>query len=190
MSIFPPPGPELRSYYGSAAADVRGSANMAGIKNPAVDELIEKIVHAKDLESLKVASRALDRVLLWNHYVIPQFFSDSDRIAHWDKFGWPQRKPRYSVGFPTTWWIDADKAGGFSVDVNTASAADLAKLPGVDARIAKKIIEARPFNDSADVHKIISKDVFQQVGPLMVINGKALWTAYTRFIMDSFASSG
>lgn len=110
LNFFPPPGPELRSYYGSAAADVRGSANMAGIKNPVADALIEKIVGAKDLESLKVASRALDRVLLWHHYVIPQFYIDNDRIAHWDRFGWPQRKPRYSVGFPDTWWIDAQRA--------------------------------------------------------------------------------
>jgi len=110
LNFFPPPGPELRSYYGSAAADVRGSANMTGIKNSTVDAVIEKIIHAKDLESLKVASRSLDRVLLWHHYVIPQFYSDSDRIAHWDKFGFPQRKPRYSVGFPTTWWIDTERA--------------------------------------------------------------------------------
>lgn len=110
LNFFPPPGPELRSYYGSDAAAVRGSANMAGIKNPVADALIEQIINAKDLESLKVASRALDRVLLWNHYVIPQFYIDNDRIAYWDKFGYPQRKPRYSVGFPTTWWIDKERA--------------------------------------------------------------------------------
>ncbi|MDH3712724.1 MAG: extracellular solute-binding protein [Gammaproteobacteria bacterium] len=110
LNFFPPPGPELRSYYGSAAAEVRGSANMAGIKNPVIDALIEKIINAEDLESLKHASRALDRVLLWNHYVIPQFFIDNDRIVHWDKFGYPDRKPRYSVGFPSTWWIDEERA--------------------------------------------------------------------------------
>ncbi|NIW99765.1 MAG: ABC transporter substrate-binding protein, partial [Phycisphaerae bacterium] len=64
LNFFPPPGPELRSYYGSAAADVRGSANMAGIKNPVVDALIEKIIGAKDLETLQLYNRAMDRVLL------------------------------------------------------------------------------------------------------------------------------
>ena len=110
LNFFPPPGPELRSYYGSAAADVRGSANLTGLKNPVADELIEKIVHATDLESLKVASRSLDRVLLWNHYVIPFYFSNSHRIAHWNKFGYPKTRAKYSVGFPTSWWIDEQLA--------------------------------------------------------------------------------
>lgn len=108
LNFFPPPGPELRSYYGSAAADVRGSANMVGIKNSVADELIEQIVAAKDLDTLKATSRALDRVLLWNHYVLPQFYNDIDRIAYWNKFGKPDTKPRYGVGFPGAWWIDAE----------------------------------------------------------------------------------
>ncbi len=118
LNFFPPPGPELRSYYGSDAAGVRGSANMGGIKNPVVDALIEKIVSAKDLETLKVASRALDRVLLWNHYVIPQFYVDNERIVYWDKFGYPERKPRYSTGFPTTWWIDKQRAAKLTLQRN------------------------------------------------------------------------
>ncbi len=108
LNFFPPPGPELRSYYGSEAADVRGSANMAGIKNPVADELIEQIVASKDLETLKVTNRALDRVLLWNHHVIPQFHNDIYRVAYWNKFGKPGTNPRYGLSFPGAWWIDTE----------------------------------------------------------------------------------
>jgi len=105
LNFFPPPGPELRSYYGSAAAGERGSANLAGVKDPVADALIEKIIAAKDLETLKAHSRALDRVLLWGHYVVPMFHNDQYRLAYWDRFGYPKRRPRYSHGFPTSWWI-------------------------------------------------------------------------------------
>ncbi|MGI9492515.1 MAG: extracellular solute-binding protein [Geminicoccaceae bacterium] len=108
LNFFPPPGPELRSYYGTEAADVRGSANMAGIKNEVADELIEQIVAAKDLETLKTTNRALDRVLLWNHYVIPQFHNDIYRVAYWNKFGKPETNPRYGLSFPSAWWIDQE----------------------------------------------------------------------------------
>lgn len=110
LNFFPPPGTELRSYYGSAAADLRGSANIMGIKNSVADELIEQIISAKDLETLKATTRALDRVLLWNYYLVPQYYPDENWIAYWDKFGYPERKPRYSVGFPATWWIDETRA--------------------------------------------------------------------------------
>jgi microcin C transport system substrate-binding protein len=106
-NFFPPPGPELRSYYGSAAADVRGSANWPGIKNPVVDALIEQIIAAKDLDTLKATTRAMDRVLLWNFYVIPQLHNDTFRVAYWNKFGHPDKFPRYGTGFSGTWWIDA-----------------------------------------------------------------------------------
>ncbi|MGK0230905.1 MAG: microcin C transport system substrate-binding protein [Gammaproteobacteria bacterium] len=109
LNFFPPPGPELRSYYGSAAADERGSANMAGIKNPVADQLIELIIAAESLEKLQVINRSLDRVLLWNHYVIPQFYNSQHRFAHWDRFGKPDVQPKYiGSGFPTGWWMDAE----------------------------------------------------------------------------------
>ncbi|OED39866.1 hypothetical protein AB833_13345 [Chromatiales bacterium (ex Bugula neritina AB1)] len=116
LNFFPPPGAELRSYYGSAAADERGSANMAGIKNPVVDELIEKIVAAESLDQLKVYSRALDRVLLWNNYVIPQFFNRNHRLAYWNRFGKPETMPRYSHGFPGSWWIDTSLDSKLTLD--------------------------------------------------------------------------
>ena len=110
LNFFPPPGPELRSYYGSAAAGVRGSANLAGIQDPVADSLIEQIIAADDLETLKATNRALDRVLLWQHYVIPQFHDDKHRLAFWNKFGYPATVARYSHGFPGSWWLDESKA--------------------------------------------------------------------------------
>lgn len=107
LAFYPPPGAELRSYYGSAAADERGTGNYAGIKNPVVDQLIESVISAESLEKLQVANRALDRVLLWNHYVIPQFYSGTYRFAHWNRFGKPAVQPKYiGSGFPGGWWLD------------------------------------------------------------------------------------
>lgn len=110
LAFYPPPGPELRSYYGTLAADERGSANYGGVKNAVVDQLIEQVVAAESLEKLQVTTRALDRVLLWNYYLIPQFYVDKHRIAYWNRFGQPDTQPKYisytGSGFPTGWWLD------------------------------------------------------------------------------------
>ena len=107
-NFFPPPGTELRTYFGPELPDVPGSGNRIGFSSPVVDDLIDRIVAAKDLETLKATTRALDRVLLWNFNVIPQFYPDETWIAHWNKFGHPERLPRYGTGFPGSWWIDKD----------------------------------------------------------------------------------
>jgi len=104
------PGNEQRDYWGSAAADRPGSQNSIGIKNPAVDKLIDRIIFATDRADLVAASRALDRVLLWNYYVVPQFYSPNQRIAYWDKYSHPQTLPTRAVGFPSVWWYDEAKA--------------------------------------------------------------------------------
>ncbi|GAB2186222.1 extracellular solute-binding protein [Roseibium sp. LAB1] len=104
------PGNEQREYWGSASADNESSANYAGIKNPAIDKLIDKVIFAKDRETLVAATHALDRVLLWNHYVVPQFYSDETRTARWNRFGHPEKMPEYSTGFPTIWWYDKELA--------------------------------------------------------------------------------
>jgi len=101
------PGNEQRDFWGSAAADVQGSRNLIGINNPVVDELIETVIAAPDRESLIAASRALDRVLLWGHYVVPLWHLRSYRLAYWDIFGRPEVTARYDHGFPSTWWIAA-----------------------------------------------------------------------------------
>jgi microcin C transport system substrate-binding protein len=106
------PGNEQRDFWGSQSADKPGSQNFVGIKNPAVDTLIDRVIFAKNREELVAATKALDRVLLWNHYVVPQFTYDKDRTARWDRFGHPDPVPIYATraDFPTTWWWDAAKA--------------------------------------------------------------------------------
>jgi microcin C transport system substrate-binding protein len=104
------PGNEQLNYFGSAAADREASQNYAGIRNPAVDALVKRVIFAKDRAELVAASRALDRVLLWNHYVVPGWTLAATRMARWDRFSHPDPLPTYSTGFPTIWWYDAAKA--------------------------------------------------------------------------------
>ena len=105
------PGNEQRDYWGSQAADTLGSRNYIGIQNPAVDALVDRVIFAKDRAELVAATRALDRVLLWNHYVVPQYSTDQTRTARWDRFGHPGVLPKYAEpAFPTVWWWDAEKA--------------------------------------------------------------------------------
>ncbi len=104
------PGNEQRNYWGSAAADRPGSRNLAGIRDKAVDFLIDRIIYAKTREELVAATRALDRVLLWNHYVVPMWHITYQRTARWNRFGKPARIPEHSVGFPDIWWWDEEKA--------------------------------------------------------------------------------
>jgi microcin C transport system substrate-binding protein len=105
------PGNEQRGYWGSQAADQPGSENLVGIKNPAVDAMIERVIFAKDRAELVAAAKALDRVLLWNHYVVPQWTYGKQRAARWDRFGRPEKLPHYAAAaFPTVWWWDAERA--------------------------------------------------------------------------------
>ena len=105
------PGNEQRGYWGSQAADQPGSLNWIGIKNPAVDAMIDAVIFAKSRDDLVAATHALDRVLLWNHYVVPQWTYPYERSARWDRFGHPDPLPKYAASaFPTVWWWDADKA--------------------------------------------------------------------------------
>lgn len=103
------PGNEQRNFWGSDAAKTNGSRNIIGISNEVIDSLIDKVISAKDREDLIVTTRALDRVLLWNHYVIPQWHISAYRTLYWDIFDKPSVRPKYSLG-THTWWVDADKA--------------------------------------------------------------------------------
>jgi microcin C transport system substrate-binding protein len=104
------PGNEQRDFWGSEAAARNGSRNLVGIANPAIDALVEKLIFAQDREALITACRALDRALLWNHYVVPMWYIDYERTARWDRFGRPEKLPEYSVGFPSVWWWDEARA--------------------------------------------------------------------------------
>jgi microcin C transport system substrate-binding protein len=105
------PGNEQRAYWGSQAADQAGSPNLIGIKNPAVDAMIDAVIFAKSRDDLVAATQALDRVLLWNYYVVPQWTYNKVRSARWDRFSHPESLPKYGASaFPTVWWWDAAKA--------------------------------------------------------------------------------
>jgi microcin C transport system substrate-binding protein len=100
------PGNEQRDFWGSAAADKEGSRNVIGIKNPAVDRLIDDLILAKDREGLVAATHALDLVLLWNYYVVPQWHTPYDRLAMWDIYRRPHTLPSRSSAFLRVWWYD------------------------------------------------------------------------------------
>lgn len=99
------PGNEQREMWGSIAADLKGSKNYAGIKNSAIDKLIDRVVYAKDRDELIAATRALDRVLLYNYYTVPQWYSDTINIAYWNKFGIPETQPDYAGIDTFSWWV-------------------------------------------------------------------------------------
>lgn len=111
------PGVELRSYFGSAAAKMDGSLNLAGISDPAVDALIERVIAAKNRVDLNIAATALDRVLRAGHYWVPHWYKASNNIAYWDKFSRPATKPRFDRGILDTWWYDEAKAAKLTANV-------------------------------------------------------------------------
>ena len=114
------PGIEQRNLWGSATVDLSGSYNLSGVRNPVVDALIDKLIAARDRDGLTVAARALDRVLLWNHYFVPHWYKSVHHIAYWDKFSRPAVKPKYHEGYLQTWWYDDAKAAALAAKRGTA----------------------------------------------------------------------
>jgi microcin C transport system substrate-binding protein len=104
------PGDGLRPYFTSQAAAVKGTQNLAGIADPVIDALVDRIIAAPTRDDLTFACRALDRVFRAGRYWVPQWYNPSFRIAYWDVFDRPATKPRYGRGAPETWWYDRDKA--------------------------------------------------------------------------------
>jgi microcin C transport system substrate-binding protein len=104
------PGNEQNFFFGSESADDANSSNYAGISDAGVDALIERIVFAKDRDELLAASAALDRVLLFNYFVVPSYALRNERIARWDRFSHPDELPEFAIGFPQVWWYDEAKA--------------------------------------------------------------------------------
>jgi microcin C transport system substrate-binding protein len=104
------PGPEMRNYWSSEAARTKGSQNLPGIADPVVDDLIDRILQAGSRDELRTAARALDRVLRASHYWVPQWYKAAHHLAFWDRFSWPETKPKYARGVLDTWWYDAEKA--------------------------------------------------------------------------------
>ena len=110
MNFSTTPGEVLRTYFSSVAAATKGSQNLAGIADPAVDALIDKIIEANTRSELVIAARALDRMLRVGQYWIPHWYRGSHPIAYWDVFSHPDTPPHYARGVPETWWYDRDKA--------------------------------------------------------------------------------
>lgn len=104
------PGIELKTFWGSDAAKTNGSFNLAGIADPVLDQLIDHIVTSKSRAELVTATRAADRVLRAGYYWVPQWYKGAHNLAFWNKFGWPEVKPRYERGALDTWWYDSEKA--------------------------------------------------------------------------------
>lgn len=102
------PGSEQYAFWHSSQADTDGAQNLGGVKNPIVDELVEKVASARTIDQLRPAARALDRVLLWEHYVIPHWSISSWRVLYWNKFGRPKTQPPYAIGAIETWWLERD----------------------------------------------------------------------------------
>lgn len=121
------PGLEQRNYFGSEFASVPGSFNIGGVDDPAVDTLIEKIITAKTRSDLVTATRALDRVLMWNRYVIPQWYKGEHNVAYWNKFSRPATKPKFDMGVLDTWWYNA--ANAKMIDDGVAPPAPPGALP-------------------------------------------------------------
>ena len=104
------PGNEQRFFFGSSTANEEGSQNYAGISNPAIDQLIDQLVLADDRATQEAITKAIDRVLLHNHYMVPSYSLRNSRTARWNRFSHPENLPQFSSGFPTLWWWDEAKA--------------------------------------------------------------------------------
>ncbi|MEA3292835.1 MAG: extracellular solute-binding protein, partial [Pseudomonadota bacterium] len=128
------PGNEQRNYWTSPSADQPGSRNYAGITDPVVDELVEQLVASPDRASLVARTRALDRVLLWGHYVIPNWHIAADRVLYWDKFSRPEL-PVKTGTFTSRWWFDEAKAAQLeaAVEANRELVEPAEKESTVDA---------------------------------------------------------
>jgi len=118
VDVFPQsfsPGNEQREFWTCEKAKQQGSRNTIGICDPVIDALVDKVVAADSAANLVPAVKALDRVLLWNHFVVPQWHSRTFRLAFWDIFGRPERTPRFGVGF-NAWWVDPAKAARIAAE--------------------------------------------------------------------------
>ena len=109
------PGNEQREFWSSSSADKPGSRNYMGLKDPAVDQLVEELIDADSRQSLVAHAKALDRVLQFGYYVIPNWHIKTYRVAYWDHLGHPKVSPRYDVG-TATWWAKPDAKPAVTVD--------------------------------------------------------------------------
>jgi len=115
------PGNEQREFWDSSSADKPGSQNLIGLKDPAIDTLVNGLINADSRQSLVNHAKALDRVLLSGYYVIPNWYINTWRVAYWDHIGHPKTPPRYDIGI-NTWWVKPDAKP--AIPITTSSAPD------------------------------------------------------------------
>ena len=115
------PGNEQRDFWSAKAADTPGSRNLSGIKNPVIDALVDRVIFASDREDLVAATHALDRVLLWNFYVVPQYHRAVVWLAYWNKFGIPEKQPDYIGPDIESWWIDPAKESALAAKYRSSN---------------------------------------------------------------------
>ncbi|HEU0070338.1 MAG TPA: extracellular solute-binding protein [Alphaproteobacteria bacterium] len=151
------PGNEQREFFSSEGADAAGSYNYAGVRDPVVDQLVDLIIAAPDRQSLVTRSRALDRVLLAGYYVVPNYFFGGDRIAFWDKFGFPDATPLQGYQFDS-WWVDAAKDRALGA-AKAAAVAEL-KAQSTDAVGAPASEESKRGNSWAEKLMIAAGGLF------------------------------
>ncbi|WP_062110918.1 extracellular solute-binding protein [Aureimonas sp. AU40] len=125
------PGNEQREFWTTPAASLPGSRNMAGIRNEAVDALVDKVIYAPDRDSLVTAVHALDRVLLWNFYVVPQWNNPEIWLSYWNKFGMPEKQPAYAGIDPFSWWVKGEVPVNTPADAAAAEKADPSAPPAI-----------------------------------------------------------
>jgi microcin C transport system substrate-binding protein len=130
------PSTEQYLYWHSSQADIDGSQNLSGAKNPAIDALTATIQNAQTLEDLRAASRALDRVLTHNHYIIPHWTITAWRIAYWNQFGRPKITPAYNLGIDTWWDKKLDKNAAANLPASSSSGSYRGSIVEPDSRDA------------------------------------------------------
>lgn len=149
------PGNEQIDYWGSEKADQPGSRNIIGIKDAAIDSLIELVISAPDRDALITRTRALDRVLLWNHFVVPNWHSRSYRVAYWNKFARPATTPKYSLGLDT-WWVDATLQARLEAGLGSLkqTGADGGGTPAAQPAVATEQIAPAPEKPPGDRNRL------------------------------------
>ncbi|KLN62428.1 hypothetical protein WH96_02690 [Kiloniella spongiae] len=156
------PGTEQRGFWTSETADKKGSGNFAGIKDPVIDELVEAIANADDREELVATVRALDRVLLWGFYVIPQFHTEDDRVLYWDKFSRPNVTPWRGTS-TSYWWFDSDKEAALMASMAKNELTQEAKTTDNDEKpVAESPATNEPFFDPLIVDTFLNN--FEKLG--------------------------
>ena len=138
------PGNEQREFWHSESADLEGSRNLMGIRNPAVDQLVESLIAAPNRQELIIRTKALDRALLWNYYLIPHWHINYFRVGYWNRFSRPSVTPKYGLGL-LTWWEDPPRLPRLTAKTKTNHSFPRPRSEAFSA--AKSLCHSHPLNN-------------------------------------------